>query len=149
MTTPLDTETLHLLRHQKVRLNAALAQIPPDRVLAAEIQVTIDEILDRRPRVHSVAPDGEIVLDDQSPWVKAQAAVNETGKPEKVLTAEQHAELLNRLPHTMFGSITDDESSGGLGLLDRPPTPPTNLQPEPLSREAEDEIRRFGKGLGL
>lgn len=92
----LDKETLHLLQFQGARMYRALhSQSPPDRRLAKEIQVTVDEILDRRPRAYAVASDGEVIFDSESSWVKDQVttAVNDTGKPEVVL------------PHTMFGAF--------------------------------------------
>ncbi len=121
---PFDAATQHALNYQGRRMRAALhppAGGVPDRKEALLIQRRVDDILDRRPRVHSVAPDGEIVWEDQSPFVQGQVesiAVNATGQAEVVLN----------IPLTGIGSLEmpDDDgeppapAGGGVGLLDRP-----------------------------
>lgn len=89
----LDQPTIDRLRYQSERRAKLLAQTPPDRKEAALCMERVDSILDRRPRPIAVATDGEVVLDDQSPWVAEQVAYNASLEPERVLTAEQHAEL--------------------------------------------------------
>lgn len=111
-----DEKTLSALQHQGRRMSAALAE--KDRKEAAIIQRRVDDILDNRPRVHTVAPDGEIVYDNASPWVLEQAqttAVNATGEPEPVLTPQQWYGFLEE-PDDDRG----EPNGGGVGLLDRP-----------------------------
>lgn len=123
-----DSATLHQLQYQGRRMHHVLHETtPPDRKEALAIQQRVDDILDRRPQVHSVASDGEVVFDDQSSWVLGQTvAVNATSEPEVVLPPE----------------------GGGVGLLDRPPAPETRLQPHPLTREEEAQVARWGHVLG-
>ncbi len=102
----IDRKTRAALLHQRRRLEAARQS--KDRKEAAIIQRRIDQILDNRPSVHAVAPDGEVIFDDASPWVKAQTVDGEPGW---------------LLPHGLFGSLDGEpptESSGGVGLVDRP-----------------------------
>jgi hypothetical protein len=151
MTSTIDSQTMHLLAHQGRRMNYVLHEmVPPDRKEAVRIQQRVDDLLDRRPKVRSVAGDGEIIWDDQSSWVKAQAeldagaplppgatvAVNKTGRPEHVL------------PHGMIGSLEDPEepdgtASGSIGLLE-PPRPATKRE---LTIQEEQAIARFHEQL--
>ena len=125
-------DVLHLLRYQGRRMRAVLHEtVPPDRKEALMIQQRVDAILDRRPRNHSVAPDGEIVWDNASSWVASQTmpagmtvAVNETGEPEQVIP-----------------QVVEEPTSGGVGLLERPAKPKLTLQ-------EEADIQKFSRQLG-
>jgi len=92
----MDKELLRRLNHQRLRRQACLNRVPPDRAEAARCLRRIDDMLDRRPRPIAVATDGEIVLDDQSPWVQKQVHIvkNDTDTPERILTAEQYKEMM-------------------------------------------------------
>lgn len=97
-----DNATLHALQHQGRRMRAALAECPPNRKEAGLIQRRVDDILDRRPKVFSVASDGETIYDNASPMVLSQGlmpgvsvVVNSSGEPEAVL---RHDELMRRNP---------------------------------------------------
>lgn len=143
----IDKQTFHLLQHQARRMQTALHKTtPPDRVLAEQIQKNVDDILDRRPKPIAVSSDGEVLWAGQSsPWIQAQAtkAVNDTGKPERVLTAEQ------MLPIDDSG---DDlgAGDGGVAVLDREKI--RDAQPgdgRDHGKLTADEIERFGKELDL
>ena len=95
---PFDAHTTRQLVLQGRRMQHALHTIPPDRKEARLIQDRVDQILDNRPRVTAIAPDGEILWSNQSPLVLDQGTplppappdiVNDTGRPEPVLSAEQ------------------------------------------------------------
>lgn len=95
MTFHPDTQAA--LAHQGRRMHRALhVERPPNRKEAELIQRRVDDILDRRPTVVGTMPDGEPVWSTATPWEMEQLlpaaktiAVNTTGEPEQVLTAEQ------------------------------------------------------------
>ena len=111
----IDSKTLSALQHQGRRMSAALAE--KDRKEAAIIQRRVDDILDNRPRVHAVTPDGEIVYDNASPWVLEQTIAVNAGPAEPVLTPAQWFGLGD-----IDGNHPDDPgaAAGGVSLLDRP-----------------------------
>lgn len=85
-----DTATDQLIEHQRKRRSHWLAQTPPDRKEADRCMKQINDFLDRRPRAHAVSTDGEIILNDQSPWVVAQGqAINVSGHPERVMQVQE------------------------------------------------------------
>ena len=92
----IDDETAARIEYQRGRRAKLLALTPPDREEAQKCLDRIDDMLDRRPRPIAVATDGEIVMDDQSPWVakQVQIAQNTTGEPERVLTDNEFKELM-------------------------------------------------------
>lgn len=120
-------DVLHLLRYQGERMKWALhGVVPPDRKEAKQIQKRVDAILDRRPRNHTVAPDGEIVWGGTSSWIEGQTlpsgavvAVNSTGQAESLVP--NVAPIIQERPR------------------------PTPLRQ--LTREQEADINRFGNML--
>lgn len=125
---PFDSATRYALEYQGRRMRAALHPVDgnaPDRKEAALIQRRVDDILDRRPQIHSIAPDGEIIWDSQSPFVMQQVesiVQNATGQAEVAIPARA-------LPHGDGYPLDydpDDDGgdpplgAGGIGLLDRP-----------------------------
>ena len=69
----IDPTTLTLLRWRWRERRAYLEQVPPNRPMAQQALDKIDRLLDARPRRRAVAEDGEIIMNDQSPWVIEQA----------------------------------------------------------------------------
>ena len=67
----IDADTRHALDHQRRRRVHWMAQVPPDRREAAKCMDRVDEILDRRIQPRAVESD--VVWDEQSSWVIAQA----------------------------------------------------------------------------
>ena len=117
----IDNVTLTKLQHQGRRMHYALAN--GNQREADVIQRRVDQILDERPRVFAVAPDGETVFDNASPWVKAQ--VVGTGVPgcPTVRTFGLPEELEPDVLREAQRIIDEDGGAGtggGVGLLDRP-----------------------------
>ena len=113
----IDPKTLAALQHQGRRMHAALEA--KDRKQVEIIHRRVDQILDNRPGVAGVMPDGEVVYDNDS-WLAAQVteAVNATGEDEQVLTPRQWFGLGD-----IDGNHPEDPgepNGGGVGLLDRP-----------------------------
>lgn len=155
----LDPATLHLLQHQGRRMTLALhgnEKQLPDRELAKEIQVLVDDILDRRPRPIAVTLSGEVLYEGTSPYVVAQAHI-EAGLPAPV-NATDEPEVV--LPHSMFGSLTGEpendpgdeiiEGPGGVAVLDREQIrdaqPGDGRKRPPITQKEIDEIRREMEG---
>ena len=81
----IDAQTLHLLQYQGARRRHWLGLTPPDRDEAKRCLERMDDIIDRRPRVFAVTPDGETIYDNATLWEKAQVAgeqitLNDTGR---------------------------------------------------------------------
>lgn len=128
---PFHPDTLRSLRQQATKLHNILTNPDPDisPLERDRIQSRVDRILDERPRVHSIANDGEIIWSSASTWVKDQGsplppgetiAVNATGQAE-VVTRDPRGHLWDGLlPNIQNGDEPPEPNGGGIGLLDRP-----------------------------
>jgi len=156
-TATIDPATLHLLQHQGRRMHAALHDVvPPDRKKALEIQLLVDDILDRRPRPIAVTSDGEILYEGTSPYVVAQAVpapaastVVNTGPAEPVLPMSAFGSLDGETPEPPVIDQAPDEFTegpGGVAVLDREQIrdaePGDGRERPPITQAEIDQIRR-------
>lgn len=108
---PFDPVTMQQLLHQSRRMRHALHEtLPPDRREAELIQRRVDDILDRRPKPVGTTSDGEILWENQSPWVLAQI-----GADTIPALPEPDPE-----PPSRAHDIPPGTATGGVGLMDCP-----------------------------